>query len=71
MKGKPAKKSGIHATADRLLGDIRRLIEDARTAVAVTVNAGLTMLYWRIGKEILQGGRAEYGEEIVSTVSRQ
>jgi hypothetical protein len=40
MKGKPAKTSAIPATADSLLGDIRRLIEDARAAVAVTVNAG-------------------------------
>ncbi len=40
-----------------------------------TVNAGLTTLYWRIGKrineEVLQGERAEYGGRIVVTVSRQ
>jgi hypothetical protein len=58
-----------------LFGDIRRIIEDARAAVAVTVNAGLTDLYWRIGKrindEIVKGKRAAYGDEIVSTVSRQ
>jgi len=57
-----------------LLGDIRRLIEETRAAVARTVNTGLTMLYWRIGKrineELLKGKRAEYGEEIVSTLSR-
>jgi hypothetical protein len=43
-----------------LLGEIRRMIEDARAAVALTVNTGLTVLYWRIGKrinnEILKGG---------------
>jgi len=58
-----------------LFGDIRRMIEDARAAVAVTVNTGLTDLYWRIGKrindEIVKGKRAAYGDEIVSTVSRQ
>jgi len=58
-----------------LLGDIRKLIEETRSAVATTVNAGLTMLYWRIGKrmreEFLKGKRAGYGEEIVSTLSRQ
>jgi len=58
-----------------LLGDIRKLIEETRSAVARTVNTGLTMLYWRIGKrineELLKGKRAEYGEEIVSTLSRQ
>ena len=58
-----------------LLGDIRRLIEETRFAVATTVNVGMTVLYWRIGKrineEILKGKRAGYGEEIVSTLSRQ
>jgi predicted nuclease of restriction endonuclease-like (RecB) superfamily len=37
------------------------------------VNAGLTMLYWRVGKrindEILKGKRAEYGAEILQTLS--
>jgi hypothetical protein len=58
-----------------LLGDIRELIEETRSAVARTVDTGLTMLYWRIGKriseELLKGKRAEYGEEIVSTLLRQ
>jgi YhcG PDDEXK nuclease domain len=36
---------------DGLLRDIRGLIEEARSAVAVTVNAGLTMLYWQIGSD--------------------
>jgi len=58
-----------------LLGDIPELIEETRSAVATTVNTGLSMLYWWIGKrineELLKGKRAEYGEEIVSTLSRQ
>ena len=40
------------ASSDELLGDIRRMIQEARSAVAVGVNAGLTMLYWRMGKRI-------------------
>ena len=55
--------------------DIRKLIEETRQKVATTVNAGLTMLYWKIGKrinlEILKGERAEYGAEIVSSLARQ
>jgi hypothetical protein len=43
--------------------------------VAVTVNAGLTILYWQIGsrirQDILKEKRAEYGEEIISTLSIQ
>jgi hypothetical protein len=58
-----------------LLGDIRRMIEDARTAVAAAVNARLTMLYWHIGKRVREGvlneKRAQYGKEIVVTLSRQ
>ncbi len=58
-----------------LINDIRRFIAETRSAVAVTVNAGLTMLYWKIGQrvnnEILKNKRAEYGEEIVTTLSAQ
>ncbi len=59
----------------QLLGDIRRLIETARQNVAVTVNAGLTILYWQIGSrirhDVLKEKRADYGEEIISTLSIQ
>ncbi len=76
MKGKKKvnslKRSALSAT---LISDVRQMIEEARSAVATAVNAGLTMLYWRIGKriqkEILKGKRAEYGSEIVVTMSRQ
>jgi hypothetical protein len=61
--------------AHALISDIRRMIDEARSAVAATVNAGLTMLYWQIGKringEILKGKRAKYGQKIVATLSRQ
>jgi predicted nuclease of restriction endonuclease-like (RecB) superfamily len=63
------------AASKGLLEDLRRMIEETRQGVAITVNAALTMLYWHIGKrikeEILKGERAGYGEAIVSTVSRQ
>lgn len=58
-----------------LLEDLRRMIEETRQDAAATVNAALTLLYWRIGKrideEILKGGRAEYGKEIVRSLARQ
>jgi predicted nuclease of restriction endonuclease-like (RecB) superfamily len=61
--------------ASGLLSDLRQLIEQARQAATVAVNAGLTLMYWHIGQrirtEVLAGQRASYGEEIVSTVSRQ
>jgi predicted nuclease of restriction endonuclease-like (RecB) superfamily len=58
-----------------LLTDLRRLIDDARRSAAIAVNAGLTLMYWRIGNrirnEVLQGERAGYGDQIVTTLSRQ
>jgi predicted nuclease of restriction endonuclease-like (RecB) superfamily len=60
---------------EELLVDLRHLITDTRSAVAVTINAGLTLLYWRIGerihREILGKERAGYGEQIVHALSAQ
>jgi hypothetical protein len=61
--------------ARKLLGDIRSMIESARGQLAQTVNAGLAMLYWSIGRrirqDILGGQRARYGERVVSTVGEK
>ncbi|MCL4843629.1 MAG: YhcG family protein [Bryobacteraceae bacterium] len=58
-----------------LAADVRVLIETARLRVAQTVNAELVLLYWQIGnrirRDVLGQTRAEYGEQIVSTLSRQ
>lgn len=70
-KNKPAAPK----PADALLLELRGLIDSARQHVAQTVNATLTMLYWHVGKrirsEVLLDGRAEYGEQILSTLSTQ
>lgn len=61
--------------ADRLLSDIRTLIETAREQVARTVNSTLVGMYWHVGKrireDVLNEQRAEYGEQIVSALSAQ
>jgi len=58
-----------------LRAEIVALIEQARQHVADTANSTLTMLYWRVGaciqREVLKDGRAEYGEQIMSTLSTQ
>jgi predicted nuclease of restriction endonuclease-like (RecB) superfamily len=65
----------IAAVSGKLFGDIRGLINSAKSHVASTVNISLVMLYWHIGnrirKDILGKERAEYGEQIVVTLSRQ
>ena len=56
-----------------LLRDVRKLILGARSRVAQSINASMTMLYWRIGirvrREVLRGKRANYGEKIVAAVA--
>jgi hypothetical protein len=56
-----------------LLGDIRSLIEAARMRVSTTANVEMVMLYWHIGhrilKDILGMERADYGKQIVQTLS--
>jgi predicted nuclease of restriction endonuclease-like (RecB) superfamily len=62
-------------TQDLLFKNIKRLIEKSKKFIATTVNASMTMLYWRIGEwinqDILKSKRAEYGKLIVVTLSRQ
>jgi hypothetical protein len=71
----PRASRPIAPSADRLLADVRELIETARQHVAQTVNSVLVALYWRIGcrirEDILHQQRAEYGKQIVSTLSKQ
>ena len=63
------------ATSNNLIQDLKGLIEQARQFVSSTANSTLTMLYWRIGeriqREILADERAEYGAQIVATLSQE
>ena len=58
-----------------LVRELRVMIQEARGAVARTVDSGLVVVYWRIGDrircEILKEKRAEYGAQIVSALGRQ
>ena len=58
-----------------LLGDLRKIIDSARSHVAATANYELTAMYWHIGdrinRDVLNNERAEYGKQIVATVARQ
>ncbi len=58
-----------------LLGDLRQIIDSARSRVAATANYELTAMYWHIGdrinRDVLNNERAEYGKQIVATVARQ
>lgn len=58
-----------------LIADIRKLIDGARQRVAQTFNAELSLLYWQIGQrlqsEILNGERAEYGKQVIKSLSEK
>ncbi len=59
----------------KLFSEIKQLIDESRLVVSQTVNSVLTATYWNIGKkindEILKHQRAEYGGQIIATLSQQ
>lgn len=65
----------VELLSSKLISDVSQLINEAKTGLAATVNSSLTLLYWRIGQriqaEILNGERAEYGEQIVITLAKR
>jgi predicted nuclease of restriction endonuclease-like (RecB) superfamily len=72
----PIKKTdGRAAVPAPLLEDLRSLIRQARAGVAQAVNSALVRLYWEVGyrirTEVLSHRRAAYGEEILSTLSKE
>lgn len=50
-------------------------IEQSQQQVVAQANSTLTLLFWQLGKrineDILQNKRADYGKQIVSTLSTQ
>jgi predicted nuclease of restriction endonuclease-like (RecB) superfamily len=59
---------------NNLFSEVKQLIEEAKQNVAVAVNVATTVLYWNIGerinKDILGNKRAEYGKEVVKSLSK-
>jgi predicted nuclease of restriction endonuclease-like (RecB) superfamily len=66
-------KYNIESSA--LVSEISLLIEESKQHVSRVANSSLTLLFWHIGKrindEILKNERAEYGKQIVPTLSAQ
>ena len=59
----------------KLLDDLSQMIEQSRHEIVASVNSAIIITFWRIGKQIndtvLLNKRAEYGKQIVSTLSTQ
>lgn len=71
-----AKKAiNLATTETSLLQELSLLIEQSKHQVAIQTNSAVTLLFWQVGnrinQDILQNKRAEYGKQIVSTVSAQ
>jgi len=70
---KASKSSALVPTG--LVPELRELIETTRRSVARGVNTALVQLYWQIGarirKDSLANRRAEYGKEILVTLSQE
>lgn len=72
---KPIAKNQAENTFDKMLGDIRAILVQARSKAYKTVNAAMVKSYWRIGQRIVeeeQEGqqRAEYGTQLIKKLSR-
>jgi hypothetical protein len=72
---RPNKRAVSSGPPKRLVNDLRRLIDQARGQVVTTVNSALVVLYWNIGRrireDVLNKKRADYGKEIIATLSQQ
>ncbi len=72
-KNLPAKQKTLVARG--LVEELRGLIRETRGRVAQSVNSALVQLYWQVGTrirtEVLKSQRAEYGKQIVQTLSAQ
>jgi predicted nuclease of restriction endonuclease-like (RecB) superfamily len=70
-----AKIENEKSIDQELFNELSQLIEQSRLQVVAQVNSALTMLFWHIGyrinQNILQNKRADYGKQIVVTLSRQ
>ena len=74
-KNEQSNSVQIAVIAESLMQQLRELIENTRKRVASVVSDETSQLYWNVGNAIntfvLQGNRAEYGKQIVVSVSRQ
>lgn len=58
-----------------LLCEVREIIVSTRQTLSRGVNAGMVLLYWKVGerirREVLREKRADYGDRIVSALATQ
>jgi hypothetical protein len=67
--------TGLPVGAGSLFERVDRIIEQGQAFAAAEANVAETVTFWRVGREVrqdvLQEQRADYGKQIVVTLSRQ
>lgn len=75
MNSKEISNIDLNQAHQQLFNDIAKIINDGKHRVATEVNSTVILVYWLIGKrindEILQGNRANYGDQIISKISEE
>ncbi len=55
--------------------DIKKIIDEGKEKIAMSVNASMSMMYWQIGQKVnekvIKYKRAEYGKQVIGILSRQ
>jgi hypothetical protein len=63
----------INLPEQKLITDIRYLIEQTKGRIARVLNQEMTLLYWHIGRRICEDllamGKGDYGEQIIVNIS--
>lgn len=58
-----------------LVEDISLLVASAKQRAAAAINNEITLLYWQVGnrirQEVLGGGRADYGKQVIATLATE
>ncbi len=67
--------NSLSISSTDLFNELSQLIEQSKLQVAVQANSTVTILFWQVGnrinQDILKNKRAEYGKQIVPTLSTQ
>lgn len=63
----------MNKNTNKLFQELSEIIERGKKKLTSQVNSTITMVYWYVGKrindEVLKNERAEYGKQILTTVS--
>ena len=65
-----------HVTTDKLISDIRSIIEQGRQQAYAAANQIAILTYWHIGRRIVEEeqhgeARAQYGTRLIKTLAEQ